>query len=204
MADGHPVSSSRNPFALPTGVSGRLAGWVMGRDDGPHREAADLLAPAAGATVCEVGFGPGQLLAVLAARNPSIRLCGADPSEVMLAQARRRAPSADLRLGAADELPFYDDSADHVVSINNVVLWPDRPAGLAEARRVLHPGGTLLVAWHSSSAPSPMRRALARPDAWWDELLAEVRNEFGNAERHNLRRLTACTATAPPTDTPDE
>jgi ubiquinone/menaquinone biosynthesis C-methylase UbiE len=188
---------ARNPFALPTGVLGGLAGWIMARDDRPHREAAALLAPAPGATVCEVGFGPGQLLAVLAALDPTLRLCGADPSEVMLAQARRRAPSADLRRGAADELPFYDDSADHVAAINNVALWPDRPAGLAEAHRVLCPGGTLLLAWHSSAAPSPLRRAMSRPAPWWDALLTEVRAEFGNARRHDLRHLTACTATVP-------
>ncbi|MGI5239027.1 class I SAM-dependent methyltransferase [Dactylosporangium sp. CA-139066] len=187
---------ARNPFALPTGTPGRLAGWVMARSDRAHREAADLLAPAAGATVCEVGFGPGQFLAVLAGRDPSLQLCGADPSEVMLAQARARCPAADLRRGTADELPFYDGSADHVAAINNVALWPDRPAGLAEARRVLRPGGTLLLAWHSAAAPSPLNRALSKPAAWWEALLAEVRAEFGNAERHDLRHLTACTATA--------
>ena len=64
------VISSRNPFVVPAGVLGRLAGWFMGRDHRPHRELADLLAPAAGATVCEIGFGPGQLLAVLADRDP--------------------------------------------------------------------------------------------------------------------------------------
>lgn len=185
----------RNPFALPTGTLGRFAGWVMSRDDRPHREAAGLLDPAPGTTVCEIGFGPGQFLAVLAERDSSLHLCGADPSEVMLTQARAAAPGADLRRGTADELPFYDDSAEHVAAINNVALWPDRPVGLAEAHRVLRPGGTLLLAWHSSAAPSPVRRAMAKPDPWWEALLAEVRAEFGNAERHDLRHLTACTAT---------
>jgi ubiquinone/menaquinone biosynthesis C-methylase UbiE len=202
MANG-PVLSSRNPFALPTGLAGRLAGWVMGRDDRPHQEAAELLAAPAGADICEIGFGPGQLLAVLAGRDPTVRLHGVDPSPVMLAQARRRlqaahpglAGTADLRLGAAGALPFADDSVDHVVAVNTVALWPDRPAALAEAHRVLRPGGTLLLAWHSAATPNPLRRALAKPDQWWSDLLDVVRREFGQAHRHELRHLTACTAT---------
>src|SRR4051812_47235594 len=75
MADGL-VTSSRNPFALPRGLTGRLAGWVMSRDDRAHREVADLLAPRPGGSVCEIGFGPGQLLAVLAGRDPTLTLSG--------------------------------------------------------------------------------------------------------------------------------
>src|SRR5262249_47837810 len=100
------VLHSRNPFVRPEGFLGHLAGWVMGRDDRPHREIADLFAPRPQATVCEIGFGPGQLVAVLAAADASLLLCGVDPSSVMLAQARKRlstveseaARTADLRI----------------------------------------------------------------------------------------------------------
>jgi ubiquinone/menaquinone biosynthesis C-methylase UbiE len=202
VADRQPVPS-RNPFVLPTGPAGRFAGWIMGRDDRPHREAAELLAPGSGAAVCEIGFGPGQLLTVLADRDPDVKLSGADPSPVMLTQARRRletahpqaARTADLRLGVAEALPFADDSADHVAAINNAAIWPDLRAGLVQAHRVLRPGGTLLLAWHSPTAPSRLRRTLARPDSWWRELLDAVRDEFGNVQRHELRHLTACIAT---------
>jgi ubiquinone/menaquinone biosynthesis C-methylase UbiE len=203
MTEG-PSTPTRNPFALPTGVPGRLAGWVMGRDDRPHREVAELLAPHPGATVCEVGFGPGQLLAVLATREPTLRLCGVDPSPVMLAQAHRRlratgtelAAAADLRLGVAAALPFPAGSADHVVAVNSVAIWPDLRAALAQAHRVLRPSGTLLLAWHAANAPSGLRRALSKPDPWWRDLLGAVRHEFGNGDRCELRHLTVCTATA--------
>jgi ubiquinone/menaquinone biosynthesis C-methylase UbiE len=202
MAERRPAPS-RNPFVLPIGAAGRVAGWIMGRDDRPHREAAELLAPRPGAAVCEIGFGPGQLLAVLAGRDPDVQLSGVDPSPVMLAQARRRleavhpqaARRADLRLGVAEALPFADDSADHVAAINNAAVWPDLPGGLAQAHRVLRPGGTLLIAWHSSTAPSRLRRTLARPETWWQELVVAVGEEFGNVQRHDLRHLTICTAT---------
>ena len=95
MADNVDAVTSRNPFVHPVGVLGAVAGWVMGRDDRPHRELADLLAPGPAASICEIGFGPGQLLAVLAARDPTLRLCGVDPSPVMLRQARRRLAAVD-------------------------------------------------------------------------------------------------------------
>lgn len=199
------VASSRNPFVLPTGFTGRLAGWVMSRDDRPHREVADLLDPRPGARVCEIGFGPGQLLAVLGCRDPTVQLTGVDPSPVMLAQARRRlhaadprvAGTADLRLGVAGRLPFADASTDHVVAVNTVAMWPDLPTALGDAHRILRPGGTLLLAWHSATAPSRLRRALARSDQWWNNLCDAVRDEFGTTtKRHDVRHLTTCLATA--------
>ena len=204
MAD-RAVVSSRNPFVLPAGALGRLAGWVMGRDERPHRELVGLLAPRPGAAICEIGFGPGQLLAVLAAGDPAVRLCGVDPSVVMLEQARRRlaradagvARSADLRLGVAGALPFADRSFDHVVAVNTAAMWPDLPAAVAEAHRVLRPGGSLLLAWHAATAPNRLRRRLARPESWWTTVIDVVRHEFGQAHRHDLRYTTACAATRP-------
>jgi ubiquinone/menaquinone biosynthesis C-methylase UbiE len=197
MADNR-VAASRNPFVLPRGPVGRLAGWVMGRDDRPHRELVDLLDLRSGATVCEIGFGPGQLLGVIAGRDAAIRLCGVDPSQIMLDQARHRlaraGAAADLRLGVAGALPFPDQGADHVVAVNTAAMWPDLSAGIAEAHRVLRPGGRLLLAWHSASSPKRIQRSLARPDTWWTTVLDTVRQTFGEAHRHNLTYTVACTA----------
>jgi ubiquinone/menaquinone biosynthesis C-methylase UbiE len=201
MADPH-AAPSRNPFVLPRGPLGRLAGFIMGRDDRQHREVADLLGPSPAASVCEIGFGPGQLLAVLAGRDPTIRLCGVDPSVVMVDQARRRlaraGATADLRRGAAGALPFDDRSVDHVVAVNSAAVWPDLAGAVADARRVLRPGGTLLLAWHSATSPRRLQRKLARPEAWWTTVTDTVRAEFGLARRHDLRYSTACSATAGP------
>jgi ubiquinone/menaquinone biosynthesis C-methylase UbiE len=199
MADDRP-GAMFNPFRVPSGPLGRLAGWVMGRDESAHREVVDLLAPKPGACVCEIGFGPGQLLEVLLARDPAARVCGVDPSPVMLAQARRRLTRlgtldrADLRLGVAGALPLPEGYVDYVVAVNNAVFWPDLAAALADARRVLRPGGSLLIAWHGAGSPRRIQRSLAQPQAWWDETIAAVRRVFGNAERHDLTYTTACTA----------
>jgi len=193
----------RNPFALPSGVLGRLAGWVMGRDDAPHREVAALLAPTPGATVCEVGCGPGQLLVLLAAADPALRVCGVDPSPVMLRQARIRADRAgvakrvDLLPGTADALPLPDGAVDYVVAVNSAAIWPDLTAGVREAARVLCPGGTAVIAWHAAGSPNPVQRRLARPDAWWDRTLDVMRSFFAEVSRQDLPRLTTAVGVKP-------
>lgn len=201
MAD-DPTSARLNPFRVPAGPLGRLAGWFMGRDDSAHRELVELLAPRPAARICEIGFGPGQLLALFTTREPTVRVCGVDPSAVMLEQARRRlaragaADRADLRLGVAGALPFPDHHADHVVAVNTAAIWPDLEAGLVDARRVLRPGGSLLIAWHSAASPRRLQRTLAQPGPWWDEATDTVRRVFGNVERHDLTYTTACSAIA--------
>ena len=143
------------------------------------------------------------MLELLLARDPAAQVCGVDPSPIMLEQARRRlvrvgaAERADLRLGVAGALPFPDRYADHVVAVNAAAIWPDLAAALVDARRVLRPGGSLLIAWHAADSPRRIQRILAQPEAWWAETLAEVRRVFGNAERRDLTYTTACTADAP-------
>jgi ubiquinone/menaquinone biosynthesis C-methylase UbiE len=197
------VAATRNPFALPSGTVGRLAGWVMGRDDTPHREVADLLAPGAGAHTCDVGCGPGQLLVLLARRDPTARVCGLDPSPVMLRQARARADRAgvadrvELRPGSAAALPLPDSQVDHVAAVNTAAVWPDLSVGLRETARVLRPGGTVVIAWHSSRSPNRIQRRLAQPDAWWKQVLAAMRDVFADVARHDLTHVTAATGVKP-------
>jgi ubiquinone/menaquinone biosynthesis C-methylase UbiE len=199
MADDR-ATATLNPFRVPSGLLGRLAGWVMGRDDSAHRAVVELLDLRPGARTCEIGFGPGQLLELLVARDPAARVCGVDPSPLMLEQARRRlikvggADRADLRLGVAGALPFPDQHADHVVAVNTAAIWPDLEAALVDARRVLRPGGSLLIAWHAARSPRRIQRVLAQPDTWWDEAIAATRRVFGNAERQELTYTTACIA----------
>jgi arsenite methyltransferase len=140
------------------------------------------LALRAGERALDIGSGPGFLTAEMAADvGPEGTVHGVDVSESMLAIARRRelAPSsARVELQAADAaaLPFPDASFDAVVSTQVYEYVADIPGALAEARRVLVPGGRLLVldtdwdsvVWHSGD-PARMQRVLAA----WDEHLAD-------------------------------
>jgi MPBQ/MSBQ methyltransferase len=70
-----------------------------------------------------------------------------DQSPHQLARAARRQSIAGVRrlLGDAEALPFEDDSFDRYVSAGSIEYWPDPQRGIAEAYRVLRPGGLATV-----------------------------------------------------------
>ncbi|MEU4076267.1 SAM-dependent methyltransferase [Streptomyces venezuelae] len=103
----------------------------------------DLLGAAPGTSVVDVGCGAGRAVAELAERG--VKAVGVDPSERMIAAARGRWPEADFRVAGAYELPLPGASvvgyrADKVF---HELDEPER--ALAEARRVLVPGGRILL-----------------------------------------------------------
>ena len=121
----------------------------------PMREAGlRLLAAAPGEHVLEIGFGTGHILAELAnAVGPTGRVFGIDISENMLAHARDVLSNkglidrASLDCGDAESLPYGDDSMDGIFMCFTLELFdtPDIPKVLAECKRVLRPGGRIVV-----------------------------------------------------------
>jgi ubiquinone/menaquinone biosynthesis C-methylase UbiE len=90
-----------------------------------------------------------------------IDLAGVDLSPAMLAHARRRAAElglvVDLREADALALPFPDGWFDTVVCTYGLCAVPDDGRAVAEAVRVLRPGGLLLLADHIEGAAWPVR-----------------------------------------------
>jgi SAM-dependent methyltransferase len=107
-------------------------------------------APAAPARVLDAGGGPGVYAAWLAGRGYRVRLL--DPVARHVEQARARAaagPWFHAGLGEARDLGEPDRSADLVLLLGplyHLTLRPQRVAALAEAHRVLRPGGVLVAA----------------------------------------------------------
>jgi SAM-dependent methyltransferase len=98
-----------------------------------------------GRRVLEVGCGTGRLTAALAGREQS-RVWAVDSSPEMLAVARERVgPRVGVRRADAETLPFRAGWFERVV-MRLVIHLLDRPRALAEARRVLSPGGRLAIA----------------------------------------------------------
>jgi ubiquinone/menaquinone biosynthesis C-methylase UbiE len=102
--------------------------------------------------VLEVAVGTGRNLAHYAAE---ITLTGIEFSPAMLEIAKRRATAlgreADLRLGDAEALEFPDESFDTVLCTYALCTIPDDRQAVAEMRRVLRPGGKLILAEHVRS-----------------------------------------------------
>jgi ubiquinone/menaquinone biosynthesis C-methylase UbiE len=94
-----------------------------------------------------------------------VRLTGVDISPAMLKIARRRASElgleVDLREADAQALPFPDASFDMVVCTLSLCNIPDDRKAVAEMKRVLRPGGRLLLLDHVRSS-SQLGRALQR------------------------------------------
>lgn len=104
----------------------------------------------AGADVLEIGCGTGNLTVRAKRAAPAANVTGLDPDPRALARARRKVrgrPGIRFERGYAQQLPFGDDSFDRVLSsmmLHHLDADVKR-AALAEARRVLRPGGSLHI-----------------------------------------------------------
>ena len=107
--------------------------------------------------VLEVAVGTGRSLRFYPA---DVVVTGVDLSPAMLAIARRRATGlrreVDLRVGDAERLEFADGSFDTVVCALGLCAIPDDVAAIREMRRVLRPGGRLLLLDHVRSSWPPI------------------------------------------------
>ncbi|MDE9365432.1 methyltransferase domain-containing protein [Luteipulveratus sp. YIM 133132] len=97
--------------------------------------------------VLEVAAGTGRATVAIAAALPCSRIVATDISDDMLTYAagHRCAPNITWRLADAQELPFPDASFDVVACQFGAMFFPDRPRAYTEARRVLRPGGRLVL-----------------------------------------------------------
>src|SRR5918997_7175716 len=93
---------------------------------------ADLAGVAAGQRVLDVGCGPGALTAELVGRLGPAAVSAVDPSEQFVEAARARHPGVDVRLAAAEALPFSDDEFDAALAQLVVHFMADPVAGLRE------------------------------------------------------------------------
>ncbi len=98
--------------------------------------------------VLDVGCGTGRNLALFPA---GVHAVGLEPCAESLRKARRRAPGALLVRGRAEALPFRDGAFETVTSGLVFCSVSDVPAGLAELRRVLRPGGVVRMLEHVRS-----------------------------------------------------
>jgi ubiquinone/menaquinone biosynthesis C-methylase UbiE len=117
----------------------------------PELVARTAAATPAGGAVVELGAGTGSLTRLLRAGLPAdVSVTAIDPDERALTIASRRAPDAGITWvhGRAEAVPLPDASQDAVVTalVVHHLPAPAKRAAISEARRVLRPGGLLLIA----------------------------------------------------------
>jgi demethylmenaquinone methyltransferase/2-methoxy-6-polyprenyl-1,4-benzoquinol methylase len=125
--------------------------------------------------VLELGFGTGnEVLDFAALVGPTGKVAGIDISPGMLAVANRKLAAAtpktpvELRVGDARALPFSAAEFDAVYTSFTLELFPadDIPVVLAEARRVLKPGGRIGVVSMATVRPGHHTSVLERVYVW--------------------------------------
>jgi SAM-dependent methyltransferase len=111
------------------------------------RTLAPLFADVAGVTggmrVLDVGCGPGGLADELVARVGVENVAAIDPAPQFAAACAERHPGADVRVGAAEGLPWPDGSFDATLASLVIGFMQDADQGVREMARVTRPGGTV-------------------------------------------------------------
>ncbi len=107
--------------------------------------------------ILDLGCGTGIVARTLRDRlGGAARITGVDASAEMIGAARSVAPDLDWRVGNAMELPFADASFELVISQQMLQFVTDRAAAVREIRRVLAPGGRVVLATWRNRTESPL------------------------------------------------
>ncbi len=145
-----------------------FAGELM---DGVYRAVAmDVVTQAASGELLELGAGPGFLAAEIATRNRNLQVTAMNeaPGMVQAAEARVHhagvGRQAKVSRGHATDIPYPNDSFDHVISLGGLQHWNAPELALAEIHRVLRPGGKALL--------YNLRREM--PEEGWDRIRERV------------------------------
>jgi SAM-dependent methyltransferase len=112
--------------------------------------------------ICDLGCGPGQIARYL--HRQGAQTLGVDLSPQMIAEASRLNPEIGFHIGDMLSLPDPDDSWGGIAAFYCIIHIPGPRVvdALKEMRRVLKPGGVLLLAFHTGDK-------ILHLDNWWEK-----------------------------------
>lgn len=112
--------------------------------------------------ICDLGCGPGQIARYL--HRQGVRTLGVDLSPKMVAEAQRLNPEIHFHQGDMSSLPDADNSWGGIAAFYCIIHIPGEQVvdALREMKRVLKPGGILLVTFH-------IGEEIKHLDEWWEK-----------------------------------
>jgi demethylmenaquinone methyltransferase/2-methoxy-6-polyprenyl-1,4-benzoquinol methylase len=133
----------------------------LGRDRHWRQLAADAAKLPSNGRVLDVGVGTGEMALALVARWPDANVVGVDPTAPMMAVGRHKLGDSRIRWLQADglDLPFPDAHFDAAVSAFVLRNVTDVPLALAEQRRVVRDGGSVValeMSWPRTPVLGPL------------------------------------------------
>ncbi|MFN0021122.1 MAG: class I SAM-dependent methyltransferase [Pirellulaceae bacterium] len=125
--------------------------------------------------VCDMGCGPGQVARYLHERG--VEVCGVDLSPAMVERASGLTPEVEFRQGDMLALDIPDRTWAGVTAFYSLIHFPrtNLSRALGELRRVLKPGGLLLVSFHIGDDTIHL-------DEWWGQQVCVDFHMFQSAE----------------------
>lgn len=140
--------------------------------------------------VLDIGCGPGHVGRFLSDRG--LEVCGVDLSPEMVHAARGLNPGMTFEVGDMRRLPHEDSSIAGITAFYSLIHIPrvEVPGVLRELRRVLMPGGQLLLAVHGGTGKIEADELLGRP-ARFEATLFETAELAGLVEDAGLRVVDA-------------
>ena len=131
---------------------------------------------------CDMGCGPGHIARYLHAHG--VQVCGVDLSAELVDRARRLSPDIEFQQGDMMALDIADETWVGIAAFYSLIHIPraDMLYALRELRRVLRPGGVLLLSFHIGDDTIHL-------DEWWGHKVCVDFFFFQSAEM--TRYLTA-------------
>jgi SAM-dependent methyltransferase len=137
-----------------------------------------------GTRVLDVGCGPGGLAGALAAVVGAENVSAVDPSEPFVAICKAQLPGADVRVAAAEELPFADGFFDGAFAQLVVNFMTDAERGVGEMKRVVKPRGRVAACvWDYADGMTMLR-------AFWDAAHEVAPDEAAKADEGKTMRYS--------------